>query len=395
MRVHRRLLGLAAMLLATGCSATSALASSVEDREPDVSTVEVLPAAAQLPKTAYVAAAVPLAEEVAALFRVPGAGEPAASDLEGVPEVSGTEGQEPAETVSPAFAMLYWTILGLHPEWRPDTCDHPFVLESSKLVCERTRDKGQKWVGQLAFFILTEAVRQSICQLTNPLCFVWFVGQGQRESGLSQGDICKVVLPVAWVDEVPADAQLNERVRMCWHRGNGGRNCQKVYLRAHSEREYVLDRCAYGEVGVFQVRSHEARSGQIIPATGERLPSSWTERRILLLDPWKNISLAFEAFAKVRDYCCGVGEEADEFCRLHPDQYLGCFNSGKCKGHQGVRYVDKIGRALVKALKYVCGTFPDLTFGEFGGCNPADMSNVFTPPGHPRRHRAASREGIQ
>jgi hypothetical protein len=43
-------------------------------------------------------------------------------------------------------------------------------------------------------------------------------------------------------------------------------------------------------------------------------------------------------------------------------------------------------------MKYVCGVLPDLTFGEFGGCNPADMANVFTPPGHPRRHRVESEE---
>ena len=391
MRVHKRLLKLGLLLLAAGCSATAALAMSVEDREPDAGAVEAVQPAAQLPKTAFVAASVPLAEEVARRFRVVEAEKPEAV---AVPEVVAVvaEDQENAAAVSPAFAMLYWTILGLHPEWRPDACDHPFVEASTKVVCERVRDRGQKWAGQLSFYILTEAVRQSICAPEDALCFVWFAGQGQRESGLSQGDICKVSLPVAWVEEVPPDAQLNERVRMCWRRGNGGRNCQKVYLRAHSEREYVVDRCAYGEVGVFQVRSHEARIGQIVPATGERLPNSWTERREILLDPWRNISLAFEAFAKVRDYCCGVGDEADEFCRAHPDAYLGCFNSGKCKGRQSIRYVDKIGRAIVKAMKYVCGVLPDLTFGDLGGCNPADMANVFTPPGHPRRHRVASEE---
>ena len=387
MKIHKRLLGLAVLLLAAGCSATSALASSVDDEGLDIGPAEVQPAAPQLPRTAFVAASVPLAEEVARRFR---AGEAEKPEAVAVPEVVAVvaEDQENAAAVSPAFAMLYWTILGLHPEWRPDTCDHPFVEASTKVVCERIRDRGQKWAGQLSLYILTEAVRQGICRMDDPLCFVWFAGQGQRESGLSQGDICKVILPVAWVEEVPADAQLNERVRMCWRRGNGGRNCQKVYLRAHSDREYVVDRCAYGEVGVFQVRSHEARMGQIVPSTGEPLPNSWLERRALLLDPWRNISLAFEAFRVGRDWCCGE----DQACLSSVGNWLGVFNTGKCKGTQTVRYVDKIGRAIVKAMKYVCGVLPDLTFGDLGGCNPADMANVFTPPGHPRRHRMAAEE---
>lgn len=383
MQSHKRLLKLGLLLLAAGCSATAALAMSVEDREPDASVVEATAPAAQLPKAAFVAASVPLAEEVAAMFRASSAEpEPAAEAAEAVPE---------AAPVSSAFAMLYWTILGLHPEWRPDACDHPFVEASTKVVCERVRDRGQKWAGQLAFYIYTEASRQGICQPADALCYVWFAGQGQRESGLSQGDICKVVLPVAWVEEVPADAQLNERVRMCWRRGaSAGRNCQKVYLRAHSEREYVVDRCAYGEVGVFQVRSHEARIGQIVPATGERLPASWTTRRELLLDPWRNISLAFEAFRVGRDYCCVVDDVADERCLSRVDAWLFVYNTGKCKGTQGIRYIDKIGRALAKAMKYVCQVRPAVELGEFDICDREDVINVFTPPGHPRRQRSAT-----
>lgn len=294
---------------------------------------------------------------------------------------------EPWPEPSPAYTLLYTTILGFHPEWRPDACDRPFALESSKIVCERERDIGRAWAGKLAFYIYTEASRQGICSPKNPLCYLWFVGQGQRESGLSRGDICKIHIPVDWVDEVPANAELNSRVRMCWHRGSGGRNCQKVYLRAHNEREYVLDRCAYGEVGVFQVRSHEARMGQIVPATGERLPAPWDARRILLLDPWKNISLAFEAFSVVRDYCCGEGEESDFVCRSHTDFWLGAYNTGKCRGSKTVRYVDKIGRGLVKAMKYVCTVFPPGSIDGFDACNRAEVSSYFTPPGLPRRHR--------
>ena len=306
-----------------------------------------------------------------------------------VPEIAPID--VPAEPSSPAFALIFHTILGLHPEWRFDACDKPFAQASSKVVCERVRNKGLVWASKIALYIYTEATRQNICQPDNPLCYLWFVGQGNRESGLSEGDICKVTLAASWVEEIPANAQLNERVRMCWRRGtNAGRNCQKVYLRARNERQYVVDRCAFGEVGIFQVRSHEARSGQIIPATGEPLPPTWVERRVLLLDPWKNISLAFAAFSVVRDYCCGVGDTADELCRARPDGWVGCFNSGKCKGTQFVRYVDKIGRALVKSMKYVCTIFPNLTFGEFGGCNADDMSYFFTPPAGPRHRRHRS-----
>ena len=310
--------------------------------------------------------------------------------VEVAPTLEAVTAVEPTQPASPAFALIFHTILGLHPEWRFDACDKPFAQASSKVVCERVRDKGLVWASKIALYIYTEATRQNLCRPEAPLCYLWFVGQGNRESGLSEGDICKVTLNASWVEEIPANAQLNERVRMCWRRGSGGRNCQKVYLRARNERQYVVDRCAFGEVGIFQVRSHEARSGQIIPATGEPLPPTWVERRVLLLDPWKNISLAFAAFSVVRDYCCGVGDTADELCRARPDGWVGCYNSGKCKGKQFVRYVDKIGRALRRAMKYTCEIFPNLTFGEFGGCNADDMSYFFTPPAGPRHRRHRS-----
>lgn len=402
MKSHRRLIGLVVMLLITmlsaltisqisGCPSRSAFAASTEEQLATTKETPVIDNTNQPPMTEETRSA--LRDEVEKLTATPEQ-ETEVAEVP-APELPPIDVPAAAEPISPAFTMMYWTILGLHPEWRPDACDHPFVEESTKVVCERVRDRGQKWAGQIAFYILTEAVRQGVCQPSDALCFLWFAGQGQRESGLSQGDICKVVLPVAWVEEVPADAQLNERVRMCWHRGaSAGRNCQKVYLRTHSDREYVVDRCAYGEVGIFQVRSHEARSGQIVPATGERLPGPWAERRTLLLDPWKNISLAFVAFREGRDYCCGVGDVADEKCLSRVDAWLFVYNTGLCKGTQGIHYIDKIGRAIVKAMKYVCRVLPTMDLGEFDVCNREDVANFFTPPGRPRRHRVASQERI-
>jgi hypothetical protein len=250
--------------------------------------------------------------------------------------------------------LIVLIILGLQPEWRDDACDRAFASDGAKEWCENERDGGRAWAEQLARIIVEEAERQS-------LPADWITGSIAQESNFERGDICPMTLSRdRIVSREIIDAEAG-REKMCWTYertdDTDGKNCQPVLVLEESETMISLDRCAYGEMGVMQIRSHEARAGQIVPATGAPLPMRRSERHALLLDPQINISLGVAAMARVRDECCGT----DEACRADPTQFWQAYNSGHCEAEH---YVENVQAKIRRGMRYACevdATMPGCT----------------------------------
>lgn len=253
--------------------------------------------------------------------------------------------------------LVLWFILGLRPEWRPDACED---IEWSQEVCEHRRDEGRAWAEKLAAIIAAEAERQS-------LPWDWLAATIRQESDFAQGDICPLRLAAdRIVSREVMDAEVG-RERICWtyrvHReAAAATNCQPVLVLEATEAELLVDRCAYGEAGLMQIRDHEARAGMVVPATGEELPRSRRARHERILDPEVNISLGAVAIAAGRDECCGD----DEACRGEPELWWGVFNSGQCSNR---RYVSTMKRHIADGVHYLCEQMPDAD-----GCSAEEVA---------------------
>jgi hypothetical protein len=216
---------------------------------------------------------------------------------------------------------------------------------------------GRAWAEKLSEIIETEADRQEIPA-------EWIVGAIAQESDFEQGNICPITLSAdRIVSRRVIDAEAG-REQMCWtyRLGDGqeGRNCQPVLVLEETDELLSLDRCAYGEMGVMQIRAHEAVAGQVVPATGLPLPTRRTERHALLLDPQVNISLGAVALSEARDACCGT----DEACRADPTKWIGMYNSGHCENE---RYVDHLQSKIRKGMRYACSVDDTMD-----GCEPTE-----------------------
>lgn len=247
-----------------------------------------------------------------------------------------------------AFVTLL--IVGLEPQWRDDACDRPFSSEDNFFVCDRQRTEGKAWAESLATVICNESERQSIPR-------DWVTADIHRESSFMRGDPCPFSLSQSRVVSREVLSEEHSRERICWtrSRGNIRENCQPVIVLEEDDEYLTLDRCAYGEIGLMQLRDHEFRSGTIVPSTGEALPRSLRERRELVADPEINISLGCATLARVRDDCCGDDEE----CRADPTKWLGAYNTGRCDGSSSTRYVRNVNSSRVKGLEYACEFMPD------------------------------------
>jgi hypothetical protein len=272
--------------------------------------------------------------------------------------------------------LILWAILGLREDWQPTYCDRVFATEGAKAACEERRDEGRAWAEKIAGYLETEITRQGMEGVWD-----WVVGVMKKESDFSQGDICPIrLLAENIISREVMDADVG-REKVCWsffiHRDAPAiENCQPVLVLREEDGYVYMDRCAAGEAGLFQITPNEARSGQVVPATGEELPRAPGERRLRIHDPQVNISLGLVAMAKARDLCCcttTVAEDGtetqtcDEECRADPHQFLGAYNTGHCSGTTSARYLGRVNRGREQALEYVCTQLPD-----WEGCVAAD-----------------------
>lgn len=284
--------------------------------------------------------------------------------------------------------LILWAILGLKPEWQPTTCDHVFAMEGARLSCEARRDEGRAWAEELAGYVAEEATRFGLEDDWD-----WIVADLKREFDFSRGNACPARVRVA---NVVSREVMNEEVgrwKFCWtytvHRdATPLRNCQPVLLLDEDEEYVYIDRCAYGETGLFQIRLHEipdhadtdvngdgeidrGDGGYVLP-WGDVIPQTSAGRLQAAHDPRTNVHLGLRTFANVRQECCctttrdETGLErttCDETCEADVPSFLGAFNTGSCDGDAAERYVGRVNREREKAVEYVCDQFP-----EWEGC---------------------------
>jgi len=277
--------------------------------------------------------------------------------------------------------LILWGILGLREEWQPDVCDR---YQMSQGVCERQRDEGRAWAEELARYVAEEATRFDLADDWD-----WIVGDLKREYNFERGNVCPIRIPVANVVSRELLDEEDARWKICWHYRVHrelpvGTNCQPVLLLSEDAEYLRVDRCAYGETGLFQVRLHEIPAhaetdvngdgevnrgdgGYVLP-WGSVIPTTPAGRLEAAHDPRTNVHLGMRALAASRDTCCCAtvtGEDGTETrachaeCHADPQQWLSVYNTGQCDGATGERYVQRVDRERKKALEYVCQQFPD------------------------------------
>lgn len=278
--------------------------------------------------------------------------------------------------------LILWAILGLRPEWQPDACDHSFACEGARSTCEATRDEGRVWAEELAGYVAEEAERWEMASIWD-----WIVGDLKREYNFERGNVCPVRVPVANVTSRELLDEAAGRWRICWtyavHReAPVARNCQPVLLLSEDAEYLHVDRCAYGETGLFQVRTHEIpgnagvdtngdgvvtrADGPYVLPWGAEIPQTLAGRREAAHDPRTNVHLGMRALAAARDLCCGEDEE----CRADPASWLMSYNTGRCSSEAGRGYVRRVDRERREAREYACEQLPDVEEcgdGEEGG----------------------------
>lgn len=252
------------------------------------------------------------------------------------------------------IVLFLWGILGLREDWRPDACDHVFAYDSARIACEQRRDAGRAWAEELAGYLAEEAVRWGMEDIWD-----WIVGDLKREYNFERGNVCPIRIPVASVVSRTLIDEEAGRWRFCWryqaHRTSRAiTNCQPVLLLGEDEEYVRLDRCAYGETGLFQLRSREIPAGYVLP-WGEEIPRSPAKRREAAHDPRTNVHLGLRALAEARDVCCGEDTE----CRADPSRWLGAYNTGRCRGEAASAYVRRVDRERRGARAYACSRYPD------------------------------------
>jgi len=253
-------------------------------------------------------------------------------------------------------ALITLAILALRPDWQPGACEHAYadgpVGESARAACEERRDEGSAFATEIAGYLDEEIRRQGLEGV-----WKWVIAVISKESAFERGDLCPAKVAL---DRVVSRELLDEesgKTRLCWRyrvasddRPNGGINCQPVFVEdeytAPDGTEYlIVDRCAAGEVGLFQLVGGEVGAGVEVPATGATLPRNRLERRRMALDPRTNVSLGVAALRAHRDRCCGDDQE----CLSDPTRWIGSYNTGSCVGQSGRGYARRVG-ALVEDI---------------------------------------------
>lgn len=239
-------------------------------------------------------------------------------------------------------------VLGLKPAWQDSYCAG---IDMNQERCTARQTEGYALAQQLSTWFVEEGERQDLSPFL--LAAVAF-----REGSFTTGELCHVVVPVERItrrtDLVPRVAG-DDREEMCITKRDGTEGCWTVLVLSETETEVKIDRCGAGEQGMMQLCSHETPAGLSIPATGEILPRSGRDRRAMVIDTRNNISLGALALHKVREHCCGAG---DQSCY---DGYvwISAYNTGDCTTDPSARYNARIAGHLQKGLEYVCEQRPD------------------------------------
>lgn len=240
-------------------------------------------------------------------------------------------------------------VVGLQPNWRPDYCSS---IEMNVKTCMDRQEKGYEVAKQLAQYFVEEGERQDL----DPF---WLAAVAYRESSFTVGDFCHISISK---DRIVSREQLTSRVegddreRLCFSYSENRTSCQIVLIEDETQEDrIVINRCAAGEVGLFQLISRETRAGTIVPATGIELPEGTRARRNMVLDPQVNTSLGAATLRNVRDACCGEDEE----CKKDWTRWVGGHNTGTCHGHQFNQYGRKISQHWRRGMRYVCEQAPE------------------------------------
>lgn len=250
--------------------------------------------------------------------------------------------------------FIVLAILALKPDWQPQACERTFATDGARAACESERDEGAAWVRQLAGYIVTEAERQDL----DPLLMV---AVAWRESRLESGDVCRRTIEA---DRIVSREPL----------GEDGRETLVFQTRADAERtvewtvtvieerengDLFVDKCSAGEMGTFQLINSETRAGTIVPATGQELPRNARERRLVVLDPQTNVSLAAVALAASRDWACEVVDEDDrDICLQDPWSWVGTYNTGARTGTKWFEYTVRVSATYQNARDAACAQMP-------------------------------------
>ncbi len=257
--------------------------------------------------------------------------------------------------------LITLAILGLHPEWRDDACERAFATNEAREVCETSRDQGRAWAEEMAGYIVEESARiQEVCEdgecrslgaIGDPMLLV---AVGEKESSFAPGDFCVITLSAERVTDRQVVDEDAHREWITFTRNGGTRTGMMLALILEDTPAYLrVDRCAHGEVGTFQLRGREIRSGRVVPATGDILPSSSRQRRVLVEQPRVNTSLAALALAENRDYQCEVEEDTED-CESSPWNWIGMYNTGRRSGDAWEGYTSRVRAIYERAWTYVC-----------------------------------------
>lgn len=250
--------------------------------------------------------------------------------------------------------ILLLLILGLRPEWQPGICDRPFANEANKTYCENRQEEGYAKAEQYALWMAEEAERFDL-----PLEIMPVVAY--QEQSLSFSDECVRGIQVSRIQSREIVNEEQNRWQICWTYGDQDRRtCQPVIVLEEQTEMLVVDRCAYGEVGGYQLMMREIPAGYELP-WGETIGRSTGARRRAALDPRTNIHLGARALAEVRTMCCSDdGGPVDQECAADWKRWIGGHNTGRCRGDSFDRYAATMQRHIDEALVYACAQDPTL-----------------------------------
>jgi hypothetical protein len=240
-------------------------------------------------------------------------------------------------------------ILGLRPEYRPDACARPFATESNKSYCESRQERGYEWAEELAGYVADESERWDL----DP---VLLVAVAYRESSL-QSDPCIIRIDGTRVVERDLLSEEDNRWTLCWTFGDGDRRtCQPAIILAESETDgwIEVDKCAYGEIGLYQLVSWEIPASYELP-WGDVLERSSRRRRSQAQDPRTNVHLGARALADCRDRCTEDGEEPGPW-----DEWIFAHNTGRCRLQGNAQtYLRRVQAHYEDAVSYICEQEPE------------------------------------
>lgn len=245
-------------------------------------------------------------------------------------------------------------ILGLHPDWHPDYCE---TIDMREDLCRAKQEEGYATAQLLAPIFVQEAERSGL----GPTGPFWLASVAMKENSLKTGDQCIINVTkarLASLEELDPSPAGERRARLCVSLEGGSRqSCRSALVLEETDETIRINYCMAGEVGLFQLTRYEARSGTVVPATGEELPASYQERRERLMDPTVNTSIAAEALHDLQVGCC----DDDQSCR-DGWGWVGAYNTGSCNSSRAFEYARRIAAYYHKGIEYVCEQAPDSEF---------------------------------